>query len=88
MRCKEKVDGKVCDGPIKPNITFFGEGLPKEFFDAVEKIEDPDEELEKDSREPLIDFTKGMKDDLDKIRDELKTDYPTTLEGYEEMKKQ
>lgn len=27
-----------CDGPIKPDITFFGEGLPKCFFSAIEEI--------------------------------------------------
>jgi len=36
MRC-----GKVgCNGPVKPDITFFGEGLPPSFFEAWDKIED------------------------------------------------
>ena len=65
MRCKNKVDGNVCNGPVKPNITFFGEALPKEFFDAVDKIEDPDKE--DNDGHPLVDFTSGMKDELDKI---------------------
>ncbi len=25
-----------CKGPVKPNIVFFGEQLPKEFFKAIE----------------------------------------------------
>jgi NAD-dependent histone deacetylase SIR2 len=28
----------VCDGPVKPNIVFFGESLPKEFHEAWQKI--------------------------------------------------
>lgn len=28
MYCKEEVDGKECGGPVKPDIVFFGEGLP------------------------------------------------------------
>jgi NAD-dependent SIR2 family protein deacetylase len=27
-----------CDGPIKPNITFFGEALPEEFFFSLKDI--------------------------------------------------
>jgi NAD-dependent SIR2 family protein deacetylase len=25
-----------CKGPVKPNIVFFGEQLPKEFFKAID----------------------------------------------------
>ena len=38
MYC-EKED---CKGPIKPNITFFGEALPEEFYEACEQCEDAD----------------------------------------------
>jgi NAD-dependent histone deacetylase SIR2 len=30
LRCSKE----TCNGPIKPDITFFGEGLPKNFFEA------------------------------------------------------
>ena len=56
MYCKEFLEDSPCKGPIKPNITFFGEGLPKEFFTAWDKIEDLDVE-EEDGKEPLITFT-------------------------------
>ena len=36
LRCRK--DG--CGGPVKPDITFFGEGLPRSFFEAWDKIED------------------------------------------------
>lgn len=29
-----------CGGPIKPDIVFFGEGLPKKFIELFEKISD------------------------------------------------
>lgn len=35
MYCKEK----DCGGPVKPHITFFGEGLPEKFNKAAHKIE-------------------------------------------------
>ena len=31
--------GKSCNGPVKPNITFFGEKLPRPFVDALINIE-------------------------------------------------
>lgn len=36
MYCDEKVNNETeeCGGPIKPNITFFGEGLPEVFDNA------------------------------------------------------
>lgn len=34
MRCSE------CQGPVKPDITFFGEQLPSSFFEAWEKMDD------------------------------------------------
>jgi NAD-dependent SIR2 family protein deacetylase len=34
LRCKRE----ECNGPIKPNITFFGEPLPQTFFEAWDKI--------------------------------------------------
>ena len=34
LRCGK--DG--CNGPVKPDITFFGEKLPSEFFEAWGKI--------------------------------------------------
>ena len=36
----KKVNRGLCDGPIKPKITFFGESLPKEIYKAWEKIKD------------------------------------------------
>ena len=36
LRCGK--DG--CDGPVKPDITFFGEGLPPAFFESWDKIKD------------------------------------------------
>ena len=65
MYCKQIIDNSPCSGPIKPNITFFGEGLPKEFFKAWDKIEDIDEKDEDD--DVLEDFTKGMKDEIAEI---------------------
>mgnify|MGYP006135043565 CR=1 FL=1 len=29
-----------CGGPVKPDITFFGEGLPRCFFEAMEHIQE------------------------------------------------
>ena len=35
LKCKnEKVSGKTCNGLVKPDIVFFGEGLPQKFFAA------------------------------------------------------
>jgi len=30
-------DKEDCEGPVKPEITFFGEGLPEKFMTALEK---------------------------------------------------
>ena len=41
MYCKQKlnqVNSDECGGPIKPNITFFGEDLPEEFEEAATDI--------------------------------------------------
>jgi len=35
MRC----DLEDCDGPIKPDITFFGEQLPASFYDAMKRVQ-------------------------------------------------
>ena len=35
MRCK-------CGGPIKPNVVFFGEALPPEFFEKMGVVKDCD----------------------------------------------
>ena len=35
MRCTQP----GCKGPVKPDITFFGEALPKAFFEAWDKIQ-------------------------------------------------
>jgi len=31
-----------CKAPVKPDIVFFGEGLPRSFFDALEDLHDVD----------------------------------------------
>ena len=31
-----KCSNEDCKGPVKPNIVFFGEQLPKEFFKAID----------------------------------------------------
>ena len=40
MRCQKKQEssGEVCNGPIKPEITFFGESLPPHFFEGIKYI--------------------------------------------------
>ena len=38
MRCKNKEGGEICDGPIKPDITFFGESLPQKFMTIWENL--------------------------------------------------
>jgi len=38
MRCVKKNGDKVCDGPIKPDITFFGESLPEKFMRIWENL--------------------------------------------------
>jgi len=38
MYCKKK----GCEGPIKPEITFFGENLPEKFTDVMEKLDKTD----------------------------------------------
>jgi len=35
---RKKTNKGKCNGPIKPNITFFGEPLPGDFYDAWYKI--------------------------------------------------
>ena len=30
--------GEVCNGPVKPNITFFGESLPEKMYRGWDKI--------------------------------------------------
>jgi len=35
VRCPEKERGKVCGGLVKPDIVFFGEGLPDRFFERM-----------------------------------------------------
>lgn len=42
---EEKVlycDDEDCKGPVKPDITFFGEGLPASFFEAAEIVHEAD----------------------------------------------
>lgn len=39
MYCTKK-DG--CKGPVKPEITFFGESLPEKFMEAMEDLKDAD----------------------------------------------
>ena len=31
-------EDEICQAPVKPDIVFFGEGLPKKFHDAWSKI--------------------------------------------------
>ena len=38
LYCKDK----DCGGPIKPNITFFGEELPAEFYSAQKEVQSAD----------------------------------------------
>ena len=33
-----RCDNKSCNGPVKPNIIFFGENLPKEFFTGLYQV--------------------------------------------------
>ena len=35
-----------CKGPVKPDITFFGEALPKYFQESLDKIEDDPVDLD------------------------------------------
>ena len=67
MYCKEFLEDSPCKGPIKPNITFFGEGLPKEFFAAWDKIEDLELDADEDEKEPFANFTKGMLEEIEAI---------------------
>lgn len=46
MRCTK--DG--CKGPVKPDITFFGEGLPPSFFEAWDKMQD--KPMKEDDEDP------------------------------------
>ena len=42
-----------CKGPIKPDITFFGESLPRSFFDALDRVEDiPKEDTKEAAEDP------------------------------------
>jgi NAD-dependent SIR2 family protein deacetylase len=38
MRCVKKNGDQICDGPIKPDITFFGESLPDKFMKIWENL--------------------------------------------------
>jgi NAD-dependent histone deacetylase SIR2 len=38
-RCKVK---EGCNGPVKPDIVFFGENLPKEFFPVLDSLDEAD----------------------------------------------
>ena len=39
QKVKEETYFEECGGPVKPEITFFGESLPKKFMDVFEKID-------------------------------------------------
>lgn len=39
MRCDK------CDGAVKPDITFFGEGLPNDFFNSCKTIQESEPDL-------------------------------------------
>jgi NAD+-dependent protein deacetylase sirtuin 2 len=38
MRCGLRVEDQICDGPVKPEITFFGEKLPDRFWYGWDRI--------------------------------------------------
>ena len=44
LRCSEIDEKEACGGPIKPNITFFGESLPVEFFNSWDTIQSEEPE--------------------------------------------
>lgn len=76
MKCVKKVGELTCGGFIKPNITFFGEALPKAFFKAWEKIEDIDEEEEKSDdvkavKDAMTGMVDGMRNELNEITKDL-----------------
>ena len=37
----QNIDLEICNGPIKPDIVFFGEGLPKKFEWGWIRISNP-----------------------------------------------
>ena len=55
MRCQEKVDDdQICNGPVKPEITFFGEPLPKKYFWGCDRMRNRDVWDEKVPPAPLF----------------------------------
>ena len=77
---------KDCSGPVKPNITFFGEDLPKDFFDAVDRIKDP---LEYEENTKIFSsMGDSMKAELEALQDEIRSIIPTTPEEWEQHEKQ
>ena len=38
MRCKLEEEKTICNGPVKPKITFFGEKLPEKFMWGWDRI--------------------------------------------------
>lgn len=59
MYCEEIVFGTICNGPIKPKITFSGEDVPQPFLEALEKILDVN--IEQNSLAMLTDL-KALRD--------------------------
>ena len=40
MYCEEQGVKGICGGPVKPDIVFYGEGLPARFWDVAKSIKD------------------------------------------------
>ena len=70
LYCKEKIDYNstkiTCNGPIKPDIKFFGETVGNTFVEAWEKIEDPtiDDATIDGTKDALMSMTNSMEQKL------------------------
>lgn len=53
MRCQQQSEegGAVCNGPVKPEITFFEEALPQSFRDGIREIKNGTKEEQEQNPE-------------------------------------
>lgn len=73
MRCDKKNEDQVCNGPIKPDITFFGESLPEKFgkiWENLQKTKDCDLLIIIGTAlavSPFNNFVSAISDDVPKV---------------------
>ena len=85
LYCKNEVNSAVCNGPIKPDIKFYGQTVGNNFVEAWEKIEDPtiDDATIDGTKDALMSMTNSMEAKFNEMRAELNSyKIPKTYEDY------